>query len=447
VDEALATQIFDLMAHFAGYGFNKSHSAAYALVSYQTLWLKTHYPAAFMAAVLSADMDNTDKVVHLIEECREMKLDVLPPQVNRSEYQFAVGSDDEVIYGLGAIKGVGEAAIEGIIEARNEGGEFQDLFDFCRRIDLRKCNRRVLESLIRAGALDEMACNRATLMVQLPLALKMAEQHHALQAAGQTDLFGLTEPQAPQSMDIVPEDVADWSDEQRLRGEKETLGLFLTGHPIDFYEQELKGLVTRIGNLSLDEHQRGYGRGKDVTVAGLVMAVNKRATQRGMMANVLLDDKTGRIELTLFNEAFECCKELLVVDKVLVVQGKLVHDEYRGGLGLRAEEVSSFETFREQHLAALDLVLDEQMIRSRKWTTVDVRNQLLNLLQDAKGGEVPVCIRYRRQDATALIRLGNAWRVTPGDELLCRLRQLLGENGVVLHFAANSLNAAAAIGV
>ncbi|WP_296802721.1 DNA polymerase III subunit alpha [Thiolapillus sp.] len=447
VDEALATQIFDLMAHFAGYGFNKSHSAAYALVSYQTLWLKAHYPAAFMAAVLSADMDNTDKVVHLIEECREMKLDVLPPQVNRSQYQFTIGNDDQVIYGLGAIKGVGESAIEGIIEARTEGGSFQDLFDFCRRIDLRKCNRRVLESLIRAGALDEMGCNRATLMMQLPLALKMAEQHHALQAAGQSDLFGLSEPEAPPAMGIIPDDVDDWSDEQRLRGEKETLGLFLTGHPIDFYEPELKGLVSRIGSLSLDDSQKGYGRGKDVTVAGLVMAVNKRATQRGMMASVLLDDKTGRIELTLFNEAFECCKDLLIVDKVLVVQGKLVHDEYRGGLGLRAEEVSSYEVFREQRLAAMDLMVDEQFIRSQKWTAVDLRNRLRELLEDFRGGSVPLCIRYRRQDATALIRLGDAWSVTPSDELLCRLRQLLGENGVALHFAGKTVNDSVAIGV
>ncbi len=447
VDEALATQIFDLMAHFAGYGFNKSHSAAYALVSYQTLWLKTHYPAAFMAAVLSADMDNTDKVVHLIEECREMKLEVLPPQVNRSEYPFAVDGDEKVVYGLGAIKGVGESAIEGIIEARKEDGPFQDLFDFCRRIDLRKCNRRVLESLVRAGALDELGSNRATLMAQLPLALKMAEQHHALQAAGQSDLFGLSEPEAPPAMGIIPEDVADWSDEQRLRGEKETLGLFLTGHPIDFYEPEVKELAARIGNLSLDDSQRGYGRGKEVTVAGLVMAVNKRATQRGMMASVLLDDKTGRIELTLFNEAFECCKDLLVVDKVLVVQGKLVHDEYRGGLGLRAEQVNSFESFRQRRLAALDLVLDEQFIRSQKWAAVDVRNQLLALLGDFQGGTVPVCVRYRRQDASALIRLGEKWRITPDDELLRRLRRLLGDGSVVLHFAGNSVNAAAAIGV
>ncbi len=448
VDEALATQIFDLMAHFAGYGFNKSHSAAYALVSYQTLWLKTHFPAAFMAAVLSADMDNTDKVVHLIEECREMALEVLPPQVNRSECKFTVGEENQVIYGLGAIKGVGASAIDGIVEAREEKGEFKDLFDFCRRIDLRKCNRRVLESLVRAGALDELGSNRATLLAQLPLALKMAEQHHALQAAGQTDLFGMSEPEAPPAMGIIPDDLPDWSDEQRLRGEKETLGLFLTGHPIDFYEPELKGQVTRIANLSLDDNQKGYGRGKDVTVAGLVMAVNKRTTQKGsMMATVLLDDKTGRIELTLFSDAYECCQELLIVDKVLVVQGKLVHDEYRGGLGLRADEVSGIEAFREQRLTMLDLLLTEKLIRSNKWTSLDVRNQLLELLSDFKGGEVPVCVRYQRQDVSALIRLGAQWHISPRDELILRLRQLLGENAVQLHYGSNSVNDSMAIGV
>ncbi len=446
VDEALATRIFDLMAHFAGYGFNKSHSAAYALVSYQTLWLKTHYPAAFMAAVLSADMDNTDKVVHLIEECREMELEVLPPRVNRSRYMFNAEGDRTVIYGLGAIKGVGESAIEGIIAAREAGGAFTDLFDFCRRIDLRKCNRRVLESLIRAGALDELGSNRATLMVQLPLALKMAEQHHALEAAGQSDLFGMSEPEAPPAMGIIPDDVEDWSDEQRLRGEKETLGLFLTGHPIDFYEAELKGFATRIGDLALDENQKGYGRGKEVTVAGLVMEVNKRSTQRGMMASVVLDDKSGRIELTLFNEAFEACRDLLVVDRVLVVQGKLVHDEYRGGLGLRANEVSRFEDYRESRLAALDLVLDEAFIRRHKWTAVDLRDRLRELLADARGGSVPVAVRYRRADATALIRLGDDWRIKPTDELLHRLYRFLGQEQVVLHFG-NFIQEQAAIGV
>ena len=182
------------MEKFAGYGFNKSHSAAYALVSYQTLWLKAHYPAAFMAAVLSADMDNTDKVVTLIDECRSMGLKVEPPAVNRSAFRFTVGDDGSVIYGMGAIKGVGEGAIEAMLAARDAEGPFADLWDFCRRIDLHKANRRVLEAMIRAGALDGLGANRATLWAQLPLALKLAEQDRESAAAGQVDLFGALEP-------------------------------------------------------------------------------------------------------------------------------------------------------------------------------------------------------------------------------------------------------------
>ncbi len=247
-----ATYIFDLMEKFAGYGFNKSHSAAYALVSYQTLWLKAHYPAAFMAAVLSADMDNTDKVVTLIDECRSMGLGVLPPTVNRSECRFTAADDQTVVYGIGAIKGVGESAIEAMLEARRTDGRFRDLWDFCRRIDLHKANRRVLEALIRAGALDELGPNRATLMAQLPMALKLAEQHKESQAAGQVDLFGgaVDSVAAEPDPQLAARVWDEWEEDERLQGEKETLGLYLTGHPINRYDAELEAMVgARLGTL------------------------------------------------------------------------------------------------------------------------------------------------------------------------------------------------------
>ncbi len=427
VEEATAQYIFDLMAKFAGYGFNKSHSAAYALVSYQTLWLKAHYPAAFMAAVLSADMDNTDKVVHLIEECREMGLEVRPPEVNRSQYRFTVDGEERIVYGLGAIKGVGEAAIEGIVAARQEGGPFADLFDFCRRIDLRKCNRRVLESLIRAGALDDLGANRATLMVQLPLALKMAEQHHAQQAAGQNDLFGLAEPQAAPALGVLPDPVEEWSDEQRLRGEKETLGFFLTGHPIDGYEEEIRTLVgQRIAALSLPESQRGRGRGRPVTVAGLIVSVSRRNTQRGPMASMVLDDKGGRIEVTLFTEALEQYRPLLEVDKVVVVQGLLVHDGYRDELNIHAESLYRFADYRARELAGLQLVLDASFLQEQGWNGEALRDQLRDLLFPWRGGGVEFSVRYCRPDAAVEIRLGDGWRLHPSDELVNGLRQRFG---------------------
>lgn len=455
VDEEVARYIFDLMEKFAGYGFNKSHSAAYALVSYQTLWLKTHYPAAFMAAVLSADMDNTDKVVVFIEECRDMGLDVLTPDVNRSDYMFTIADDKTVIYGLGAVKGVGEAAIEGIIEARNQGGEYADLFDFCRRIDLRKANRRVLESLIRCGALDHLGANRATLMVQLPLALKLAEQHHALQAAGQNDLFGMgdTAPQSAPALGVIPDDVSEWDDQQRLRGEKETLGLFLTGHPMDFYEPELADAgISRIARLSLDDapkSNRVYGRnkGKPVTTAGLVMAVNRRSTQRGMMASVLLDDKSGRIEATLFSETYEKYKDLLVVDQVLVMQGNLAHDEYRGGLSLRVDEVLSFEMNRLQRATALEISLDEALMREQGWAAIDVVNDLSAELQSYPGEVASVGISYTRHDAEGMLRLGSNWMISPVDELLRQLYQKLGMDRVKIINGRKQAKEKAAVGL
>jgi len=436
VDGDQAQGIFDLMAEFAKYGFNKSHSAAYALVSYQTLWLKSHYPAAYMAAVLSSDMDNTDKVVTFIEECRSMKLSVAPPDVNRSQHMFTADGDDTVVYGLGAIKGVGESAIDSIIAAREQGGAFRDLFEFCRRVDLKKANRRVLESLIRAGALDSLGDNRATLMIQLPLALQVAEKAEQDASAGMVDMFGMPapEPDNAPALGVIPDAVEEWEDEERLAGEKETLGLYLTGHPIDRYLDELPQLVSgRIAKLSLDNGggEGGRRRGKvRATVAGLVMNLNRRQTQRGFMASVLLDDRSGRIEATLFSEAYEQFRDKLAVDKVLAIEGNLMYDEYRGGLSLRAEQVWTLEELREQRAAAVTVSLHESLIRGRGWTVTDFADRLGELLAPHRGGTTELRIRYQRHDAGGLLRLGPAWQVHPGDELLRQLGRLFGDDQV-----------------
>ncbi|WP_078119173.1 DNA polymerase III subunit alpha [Thiosocius teredinicola] len=441
VEEDTATYIFDLMEKFAGYGFNKSHSAAYALVSYQTLWLKAHYPAAFMAAVLSSDMDNTDKVVTFIEECRAMKLKVEPPDVNRSSYMFTIDGDDTVVYGLGAIKGVGEGAIEGIVEARQRDGVFRDMFEFCRRIDLKKVNRRVLESLIRAGALDRLGANRATLMIQLPLALKMAEQHAAMLAAGQDDLFGMSEPEPVEPVSgIVPDEIEEWDDDQRLAGEKETLGLYLTGHPIDFYAADLKALISsRIARLSLDDVREARGRrggGKKVTVAGMVVAVNRRNTQRGTMASVLLDDKTGRIEAALFSETYEKYRDEIANDRVLIVEGTLVHDEYRGGLSIRADKVGGIEDARLVRASSIELTLRSTTMAQRGLSTEAIIRELKGLLEPVRDGSCDVRLRYQRPDAEVLLKFGSAWRIKPGDGFLRQAYRLLGSDALKLRFRA-----------
>jgi DNA polymerase III subunit alpha len=458
VDPNLATYIFDLMEKFAGYGFNKSHSAAYALVSYQTLWLKAHYPAAFMAAVLSADMDNTDKVVTLIDECRALGLKVEPPAVNGSDYRFTIAGEGTVVYGLGAIKGVGASAIESVLEARHSGGPFRDLWDFCRRIDLHKANRRVLEAMIRAGALDGLAANRASLTAQLPLALKAAEQHRDTQAAGQQDLFGEIGPTAGRAPDpqlAVPAR-EEWDDEQRLAGERETLGLYLTGHPIDRYDAEIDAMVgagNRIGRLLEIERPEpiqeddggepgsGGGRGwgsprrerERRTVAGLVVGVRHAKTQKGRMGSVLLDDRTGRIEVACFAPLYEQVRNLLVPDQILVVTAALSFDEFRDAWSLRAEALSTFEQAREaqaEHLA-LTLDLSEPEAHRRGTTLVE---SVRSLLEPYRGGDLRVLIDYRRPGVRGRLSCGDGWRVQPADALLKRLRRLLGNEAVTVSY-------------
>ncbi len=438
VEEKTATYIFDLMEKFAGYGFNKSHSAAYALVSYQTVWLKAHYPAAFMAAVLSSDMDNTDKVVTLIEECRDMHLDVLPPDVNESFYMFTMHDDETIIYGLGAIKGVGQSAIEAIYQEREEHGKFPDLFDFCRRVDLRKVNKRVQEAFIRCGALDHLGQNRASLMAQLPVALKAAEQHNRNATVGIEDLFGGALPESGDTA-MPTLSLPDWDDELRLVGEKETLGLYLTGHPVTRYEDELSRMISaRIsdlisgspGNGSGETFRTGSGQEKNIVAAGLVIAVRVINTRRGRMSIVTLDDRTARMEVTLFSDLFESSRAVINKDKVLVVKGKLSIDDYTGSFRLTAEEVFSIDMAREHFARRLVISLDQSKGRN------GFIHSLAEMLGPYKEGRCPIWVEYDGQGARVKLPLGAEWRVHPTDELLHRLRQLTHESQVRVEYAS-----------
>src|SRR5574344_330608 len=337
VDGELAMKIFDLVEKFAGYGFNKSHSAAYALVSYQTLWLKTHFPAEFMAAVMTADMDNTDKIVTLLDECQRMGLTIIPPDVNSGQYRFTVNRQGHIVYGIGAVKGVGEGPIEAIIEAREAGGPFRDLFDFCNRVDIKRLNKRVMEKLILAGALDRLGPHRAALTASLEEAMKAAEQKAKDLARGQNDQFG--ELFACDEDAVLPSrrfaEVPEWPDKIWLEGERETLGLYLTGHPINQYLPELKHYVS--GSLC-DLHPTE--RDKITTAAGLVIAARVLVTKRGNRMGILtIDDRSGRLDITLFSEALERYEDLLVQDKILVVSGQVGFDDFSGGLKMSAREL------------------------------------------------------------------------------------------------------------
>jgi len=441
VNPRLATYIFDLMEKFAGYGFNKSHSAAYALLAYQTAWLKAHYPAAFMAAVLSSDMDHTDKVVTLIDECRVMELKILPPDINYSGYRFAMADQSSIRYGLGAIKGVGLAAIEGLLEERARNGEFKSIEDFCRRIDLQKANRRVIEALIRAGALDALGLNRATLMARLPEALARADQSTRARAAGQNDMFGLMGPGTAKQQQLAAVSMLpDWDEDERLRNERDTLGLYLTGHPVARYAADLRHVVTApLGELA-DESppesngERGYGymaASRNVVAAGLIVDLRKR----GGRVSLILDDRSGRLEVTLFEDAFKRFRTLAVKDRVVVVEGRLAFDEFISGWRITVKNMYGVDELRERYVRRLDI----------EWTVEGgegFASRLKEALKPHVGGRCSVWVHYRGAGASVPMCLGEAWRVHPSEILTRRLETWLGMGSITLHYGTRPINPA-----
>ena len=430
-DPETASYIFDLIDKFAGYGFNKSHSAAYALVSYQTAWLKAHYPAAFMAAVLSSDMDKTDKVVVFIEECRRMGLELVPPAINASAYRFTVGESGEIRYGLGAIKGAGEGAIEALVQERARGGPYRDLFDLCQRVDLRKLNRRVLESLIRSGAFDVLGANRATLAAQLPEALQLAEQHSRNDAAGQNDMFGLA---AAEKTPVRPLHIAkkpEWSAEERLRGEKETLGVYLTGHPIRQVAAELAALhATRLQDLTGSNGVSRRGHDRSVLIAGLVVSVRTRNANRGgRMAFVTLDDDSGRLEVRIFPEVYERDRSLLAEDAIVLMHGALGWDEFNQTTRLTVERVLGLDEARAEYARRLVLRVDARQCEA------GILRQLAGVLAEHRAdGRCAVWVEYTGPAARTELAFGPNWRVKPSEALLKRLRELAGAVAVHLRY-------------
>ena len=434
IERDQADAIFNLMETFARYGFNKSHSVAYALVAYHTAWLKAHYPAEFMAAVLSADLDKTDKIANLIEDCRAMGLKILPPDLNRSDYRFMV-EDSAIRYGLGAIKGVGQSAIENLLGIRARLGQFDSVSQLCREIDLARLNRRTLESLIRAGAGDCIDRNRAALMQGLPTALAEAERFQTDREAGQASLFGPTASLTPNlGSGAVPQapEARPWTNLQRLKAERETLGLYLSGHPLDDLREELGAFTS----MSLDRlpsagpgaadrgNGQGRGRGVEMTLAGMVMALRKRP---GKGAFVALDDGTARLEVAVFDRLFAQVADRLVTDAILIVRGRVETDDFRGGFRMVAEEILSIDEARAQFARGLEIDIEGDAE-----ATLD--QDLAAALQPYRSGQTPVVVRYRNDRAQALIRLGADWHVMPSAELLAAVDGLQGIRSARLRY-------------
>lgn len=422
-DEELAKNIFDLMEKFAGYGFNKSHSAAYALVSYQTAWLKAHFPAPFMAAVLSSELQNTDKIVTLIDECRHIGVEFTSPNVNDGFYLFSVNQNNQVVYGLGAIKGLGEGPVESILTARKEG-PFTDIFDFCARTDARKLNKRALEALVKSGAFDALGEPRWVLLAALPEAIKAAEQRANNADAGMVDLFGEMVDSDADDLYATFKQAKPWNIKKRLQYEKDTLGLYLSGHPVDAYESELKRMVKRrIKSMQA-------GRGKQ-NLAGMIIALRTMKNKRGeTMAFLTLDDKSARIEVSLFSEAYNAARDLLVKDNVIFVEGEIRQDDYSGGLSMRASHVYGLAQARQRHAQALLIELSVDDFSTDLLSSV--KTIMREDFQFGGRGNCPLWIRYRGEEASTDIKLGHDWQVVPSDGLIEKLKDLCGESQVSL---------------
>jgi DNA polymerase-3 subunit alpha len=432
VAERTATHIFDLMEKFAGYGFNKSHSAAYAVLSYQTAYLKAHYPAAFMAAVMSADLHNTDRLVTLKDDCRQLKLVLQVPDINTSAYHFSVPDEATILYGLGAIKGVGRAAVESLITEREAHGPYRGLVEFCRRIDHDKINRRALEAMVKSGAMDCFGESRRSMMHQVPEALRSADQEAKAAAAGQNDMFGLAEP-VIEVEENKPPQLAEWQERQFLNAEKEALGLYLTGHPFDAVRHDARYLADgRLGDITAEpapqssKGERNYAQTRrEATVAGLIVDVRKR----GNRVSVVLDDDTGRMEVSLFSEAFQEFRHLLVKDEIVIVTGGLRYDDFIGSWTINVKNVLHIDRVIESRAQSLVLSL------APNGQGEGLLVKLHDLLLPFREGNCDVSVRYIGDSAVARLSLGPEWAVRPSRELRDKLTELLGNNNVRLLYA------------
>jgi len=415
---AKADEIFDLMEKFAGYGFNKSHAAAYALVAFQTAYFKAHHPAAFMAANMSAIMDDTDKVQQFHEDTLANKLEVLPPDIHASEYRFVPVDEKRIRYGLGAVKGTGESAIQHIVEAR-AAGAFKDLFDLCRRVDKRIVNRRVIESLVRAGAFDSINDHRAGLLASVGIAMEAAEQES--RSASQVSLFGGTSAVEGPKLLEAPR----WNESERLQNEKLALGFYYSGHPFRFYEDEFSSVArTRLARLSPPAPEEGA---RQQLIAGIVESVRMQKSAGGRMMVMMLSDGTARVEVVVYDEVLDRHRSLVREDAVVLVEAK-VRSFRRGGeegednivMRIAAEKIHDLAGVRARFGRSLKLSMNG---------AADAK-KLKRMLEPYRNGALRVAIAYTNANAAAEFDLGDDWKIRPDDTLISELGKWLEPKNV-----------------
>ncbi len=434
IDLKKAGEVFDLMAKFAEYGFNKSHSAAYALITYQTAYLKAHYPVEFMAALLTCDMDSTDKVVKNISDCREQGIDVLPPDINSSGLSFTVVGTS-MRFGLGAVKNVGGGAIEAILEARTEG-PFKSLYDFCERVDLRRVNKRVIESLIKCGAFDSTGAARSAQMEGLETASSYGQKIQEEKASAQVSLFGTEEvSRGNASGGMKLPNTPEWHDKEKLAFEKEALGFLITGHPLDRYIDDVKRLSnTDIANMV------EMADGSEVRICGIVSAFKEITTKKGdRMGFVTIEDLTGSVEITVFSDIYATTSPLLKSDDPLLVVGKLEKGE-KGCkvLIMKGGEENNGKRFQRDRGPAGDIkLLAEARAQTTKKVSFILRidetpAEQITLLKEVikrHPGSVPACIQFLiPKRSRSIMPLATGMNVAASDDLRLEVERLLGYN-------------------
>ena len=421
IDRQKAAKVFDLMEKFAGYGFNKSHSAAYGLIAYQTAFLKAHYPVEFMTALLTCDMNNTDNVVKFISECREHGIAVLPPDVNESSKEFTVVGD-RIRFGLAAVKNVGSGAIDSILECREEKGPYKSIFDFCERVDLRRVNRRVTESLIKAGAFDSFGARRSQLMSAMDDAMERAQSLHRDRAEGQMNLFTFLQEEAGEErMDPELPGVEEWSERRKLTFEKEALGFYITGHPLDRFKEEIRLFVTTDSARLKERFENDQ-----VRMAGVCTAIKTINTKKGdRMAFVSLEDEQGAVELVVFADVYQKNVEVLEKDDPILVSGKVSKDD-KGEKIICADIVPLVEA-RERFTSHVAIELDADKLSTEQlWALKDIL--------EAHRGECKTYLLLKTaHDGDLLFSLPQRSWIVPDRELVREVNGFLGYDAVRAH--------------
>jgi DNA polymerase-3 subunit alpha len=436
VDGTVAKEIFDIIIKFAGYGFNKSHSAAYALIAYQTAWLKAHYPVEFMASVLSADMDNTEKVVHLIQDTKQMKIEMQLPHINQSDYFFKAGVGLSIVYGLGAIKGVGRGAIEGVMSERVTNGEFTSIYDFCVRVDLHKVNKRTLEALILSGAFDSLHGNRQALMLGMEDVLKSAQQKNRDQESGQVDLFGAPSLKTANLMPMPLPKIEDFEEKLRLFNERNMLGHFMTGHPIATVAQWIDKVtshsIKKILDLKpeevpkkdeeMDFAKKRYFNGQEVLVGGLISSVRIRNENS---ATVVISDETDEIETTFFRNTFFENQERMIKDEIVIIEGEAGVDNFSGKFIIRAKEILTLNEAIATYCNKIGFIT----------STADYQQlteQIKQLRQVHGKGKARIYIHHEQNGIITNLKLGDNYKIKPSHELILDAQKLLTIDKVII---------------